>query len=143
MWRVSSRSGVATLRTAIHLLLTPSSRMRIVLLDITGGVRNVSESAGEMTRARAKLDLAACRVNTCTVRDYWQSARRNWRRFWQRRTHYDGSIRHDRPPGEDMIVTLPPCMQSHTTAANNCLAPVCRRFRVTQPLSSLRSYTAV
>ena len=61
MWHVSSRSGVATLRTAIHLLLTylltaqllhscsvedksrhhPSSGIRIVLLDIKGGVLNV------------------------------------------------------------------------------------------------------
>ena len=49
MWHVNSRSGVATWRTAIHLLLTYllslSSVIRIVLLGIKGCVRNVSRAA--------------------------------------------------------------------------------------------------
>ena len=44
MWHVSSRSGVAALRTAIHLLLTYSLVQRPNRpLDIKGGTRNVSQ----------------------------------------------------------------------------------------------------
>jgi len=61
MWHVSSRSGVATLRTAIHLLRTYLLSLvryrRVVLSDVKGGIRNIS---------RNRRQLAVCE-SFCTA----------------------------------------------------------------------------
>ena len=55
MWYVSSRSGVATLRTAIHLLLT---------YLLTYGPRRLGDNDDESTRIRQKQNLQNCYGNT-------------------------------------------------------------------------------
>ena len=69
MWHVSSRSGAATLRTAIHLLLTYLLD-RIVLVDISVGVETSANRSGVVSdgcRRAGRCGGGGCRGRHCDV----------------------------------------------------------------------------
>ena len=65
MWHVSSRSGVATLRTAIHLLLT----VTYVLGQRRAGDRYTQQTQRYSQGAAAMRPLATCLLSTREIMD--------------------------------------------------------------------------
>jgi len=61
MWNVSSRSGVATLRTAIHLLLTRLYNIIIIIIIITDIFR-VAETMKTIARTTGNSDSSKIMV---------------------------------------------------------------------------------
>ena len=57
MWHVSSRSGVATLRTAIHLLLTYFLTYLLIPLRLAGLGESISSLSGSGRSAATKRSL--------------------------------------------------------------------------------------
>ena len=70
MWHVSSRSGVATLRTAMHLLLTYTAACRLSLDSVLEQLSNGIVTSPPMGERSIVMSVSVCLCVCLSVRDH-------------------------------------------------------------------------